>query len=162
MKALRIAATMAALSVLLATTSLALSHEVAASSIQQASFTTFWHDPPGAVVNQVRSAVATSFDDNGNVTAVNCLKSLWWLSETGWEDQADNIDCVNRGTTGDSSVYARYYNAPFCGDTWTYYSRNHATADVNGTHGFTDNTYATGKCSTWLWTDYLFEPGLYH
>lgn len=156
--------TMVILSLLLAVGNAGLggNGKVAAAIIQQASFTTNFHDPPGFIVNNVRNAVAASIDDNGTVTAVNCRETIYWLTESGWEVQARNLDCVNGGSYGDSSSYARFYNYPFCGGTWTYYSRNHAYATSAGVSGWIDNAYATGNCWDWLWVDNWFEPGVYH
>lgn len=152
----------AVLSLSLVMTSLPVSSDVFAAGIGQASFTTRWRDPVGAEVNEVRNAVAASYNDSGTITAVNCLQNRWWLSETGWVEQSNNIQCNNNGSNGDSSTYEVYYNNPFCGNTWTNYDRNHVMATSTGVSGWVSSTWASGNCSSWLWSDTLFEPGVYH
>lgn len=163
MKTRRLALSLVA-SLLLVTASLAYSHPVAAAYTQQASFTQIWHDPPGAQVNWVRNAVRMTVNDWGGIEDIHCLDARWWLTETGWyEDSHSGPSCDVSGNSVDSNTQSYMRNPWFCAPyiTMTYYDRNHAYADPGQTAGWS-NTWANGGCSSWLWTDYLYEPGIYH
>lgn len=157
-------ATLALLSLLLMTGSLAQSRPAAAAYVQSVSFTQIWHDPPGLQVNWVRNATSAVVNDWGGLEDIRCRDSRYWLSDSGWyEEVHGGPSCNVGGNSVDSNTYDRFKNPWFCAtrDTWTHYDRNHAHLDPGQTSGWS-NTWANGGCSSWLWTDYLFEPGVYH
>ena len=152
------------LSLLLVTSGLANSRPVAAAYTQQVAFTQIWHDPPGAQVSWVRNAVSMVVNDWGGIENIRCRDTRWWLTQTGWFEEVHNgPNCDVSGNSVDSNSYARMKNPWFCAPytTWTHYDRNHAYVDPGQTAGWS-NTWSDGGCSTWLWTDYLYEPGLYY
>lgn len=148
-------------SLLLATSTLGVAQPAAASGINQATFVTRWWDCCGLELNEVRNAVAISYDDSNYVTYANCRDSRWWRTETGWQETFHDLACNNDGSSGDSATANTFYNQPFCGGTWTDYQRNHAYATPYGASGWVDNTYATG-CLSWSFSyDQIFWPGQY-
>lgn len=155
--------TVVILSLLLVTSNLAQSRPAAAAYTQMVSFTQIWYDPPGAQVNWVRNAVSVVVNDWGGIEDIRCRDARWWLSETGWYEELHDLRCDVSGNSADSNSYARMKNPWFCAtrDTWTHYDRNHAYVDPGQTAGWS-NTWANGGCSSWLWTNYLYEPGKYY
>lgn len=151
------------LSLLLSTSSLVDSPSVAAGSTQMVSYTTIWYDPANLEVNRVRNAISGWVNDQGGVESIQCRDYRWWLTESGWYEELHDLACDATWDTAESHSYSRMKNPWFCStrDTWTHYDRNHAFLSTVSVSGWS-NSWANGGCSSWLWADYWFEPGVYY
>lgn len=141
-----------------------LSQSVAASGINEGTFTTNWYDPAYIIVNSVRTAVQVSYDSGQVQGNANCRDSRFWYTTSGWSESSHNLGCTATTDYGDAATYDVFHDPYFCAtiDIWTYYNRNHAYATPYGESGWVDSTYSSGGCASWLWYNSYFEPGVYY
>ena len=117
---------------------------------QSAGFYESWfEDPFGIRVNSVQNDVEWSWNGS-QVSAGFCGFNYHWFSGSGWGLTGDNFFCryENDQTTVQSSSFAHFENAIFCKGlcsilgiplclqlptTHTYYNRNNAFGDADGT-----------------------------
>jgi hypothetical protein len=112
-------------------------------------YESWFEDPLGIRVNSVRNDVEWSWDGR-QVSAGFCRYNYRWFSGSGWRLSNNNFFCryENDQTTVRSSSFAHFENAIFCRafcsilgsplclllpTTHTYYNRNNAFGDANGT-----------------------------
>ena len=121
---------------------------LASSGTVTKHFYTFWVDPVGAAVNEVKdNATVTS---NGTyISSFSGSDNRWWLTESGWYEVYGHLSTYLSGsfTYGQVSTCDRFVNPNFagCGETDTYYQPNslvvHGDLSANGSV----NTWVTGK-----------------
>jgi hypothetical protein len=121
------------------------------SSTHSAGYSkTRFEDPVGIDVNSVKNAVDWVWNGS-SVSNGSCSYAYGWLSGDGWGLHENNFFCRYDGSPLQlhSSSYVHYKNGIFCigFDTDTYYNRNNAYGQRNGTLLGTWNTSKSGPCS---------------
>jgi hypothetical protein len=112
---------------------------------------TWWRDPPGIVVNSVKTNVRWTYDwsctSNGNYWT-----DYTWFSGSGWSKQASNTQIFNGCIAQTTSSYAHFRNGIFCFtiDTHAYYDRTVISGRIDGSYLMSWNTWVSGGCTSLL------------